>query len=61
MLTQMNASKLMSFNYDTKQWEWDLPMIAAMNVPEDVVGFLLDELDKRMVPYPSFRSAFSSQ
>jgi predicted ATPase len=47
MLTQMDLMKLIWFNYEAKQWEWDLQKIAAMNVPEDVVGFLLDELDKR--------------
>lgn len=48
ILTQMNATKLISFNYEAKQWEWDMQRIAAMNVPDDVVGFLLDELDKRI-------------
>ena len=50
MLTQMNAMKLISFDYDAKEWGWDLQKIAAMNVPEDIVGFLLDELDKRHPP-----------
>jgi hypothetical protein len=50
MLTQMDLMKLIWFNYEAKQWEWDLQKIAAMNVPEDVVGFLLDELDKRIFP-----------
>jgi len=49
MLTQMNAMKLISFDYDAKEWRWDLQKIAAMNVPEDIVGFLLDELDKRHI------------
>ena len=43
----MNATKLISFNYETKKWGWDLQKLATMNVPEDVVEFLLDELDKR--------------
>lgn len=51
MLTQMDAMKLIWFNYETKQWVWDLQKIAAMNVPEDVVGFLLDELDKCILPH----------
>jgi len=54
MLTQMNATKLISFNYEAKEWEWDLQKIAAMNVPEDIVGFLLDELDKRHSPPSQF-------
>ena len=47
MLTLMNASGLITFNYEDKMWEWDLHKIAAMNVPEDVVEFLLEELDNR--------------
>jgi predicted ATPase len=43
----MKASKLIEFNYDNRKWEWDLQKIAAMNVPEDVVDFLLEELHKR--------------
>lgn len=46
----MDVMKLIWFNYEAKQWEWDLQKIAAMNVPEDVVGFLLDEMDKRIFP-----------
>jgi hypothetical protein len=32
-------------------WEWDLQKIAAMNVSEDVVEFLLEELDTRSFPF----------
>jgi hypothetical protein len=49
MLSLMNSSKLINFNYDDKRWEWDLHEIAAMNVPEDIVEFLLEELDKRIL------------
>jgi len=45
MLSLMNQSKLINFNYDTKLWEWDLHKISAMNVSEDVVAFLLGELE----------------
>ena len=47
MLTLMNSSNLISFSYGDKRWEWDLQKISAMNVPEDVVEFLLEELQKR--------------
>jgi predicted ATPase len=47
MLILINSSKLVTFNYDNRVWEWDLQKIAAMNVSEDVVDFLLEELHKR--------------
>jgi len=53
MLTLMNSANLISFSYDNKQWDWDLQKISAMNVPEDVVEFLLEELQKRN---PSIRN-----
>ena len=51
MLSLMNSSKLITFDYAEKKWGWDLHQIAAMNVPEDIVEFLLDELDKRIFPH----------
>jgi hypothetical protein len=48
MLSLMNSSQLIIFNYEEKIWEWDLHKIAGMNVPEDVVEFLLKELDRRI-------------
>lgn len=48
MLQQMNSSHAVWFNYDNKKWEWDLARVAAMNVSEDVIDFLLEELHKRI-------------
>jgi predicted ATPase len=47
MLSLMNSMNLITFNYEEKEWQWDLQKIAAMNIPEDVVDFLLEELDNR--------------
>ena len=47
MLTLMNSANLISFSYDNKRWDWNLQKISAMNVPEDVVEFLLEELQNR--------------
>lgn len=47
MLSLMKSMNLIMFNYEEKKWQWDLQKIAAMNVPEDVVDFLLDGLDNR--------------
>jgi len=51
MLSLMNSLQLITFNYEKKMWEWDLYKIAAMNVPEDIVEFLLEELDTRSFPF----------
>jgi hypothetical protein len=48
MLFLMNSSKLVTFSYDSKNWEWDIQKIAAMNVSEDVVDFLLEEFHTRI-------------
>jgi predicted ATPase len=47
MLSKMNSTKLITFYYEDKKWEWDLPGIAALNVLEDVAMFLLEDLHKR--------------
>jgi hypothetical protein len=47
MLSLMNSTNLIMFNYEETKWEWDLHKITAMNIPGDVVGFLLEELDNR--------------
>lgn len=55
----MNSANLISFNYDNKRWEWDLQKISAMNVPEDVVEFLLEELQKRNL-FQGIQSKYST-
>ncbi len=47
MLQQVNSSHAVWFNYEDKKWEWDLARLAAMNISEDVIEFLLEELHKR--------------
>jgi hypothetical protein len=42
----MNSSNAITFNYEIKKWEWDLARMAALNVSEDVIDFLLEELHK---------------
>lgn len=52
MLQQMNSSNAVWFNYDAKKWQWDLARVRAMNVSEDVIDFLLEELQKRKISWP---------
>jgi hypothetical protein len=44
----MNQAKYISFNYEKKEWNWDLPKISVMKINEDIVDFLLGELHIRM-------------
>ncbi|GAA5903955.1 uncharacterized protein JCM6883_002039 [Sporobolomyces salmoneus] len=46
LLKSFNAEGLFTFNFDTRQWEFDLNLIASKTVSSDVVDLLLVQLRK---------------
>ncbi|GAA6006530.1 hypothetical protein JCM11491_004996 [Sporobolomyces phaffii] len=46
LLKSFNAEGLFTFNFDTRQWEFDLNVIASKTVSSDVVELLLVQLRK---------------
>jgi predicted ATPase len=51
MLLLMNSSGLIKFDYEERNWKWDLQQISEMKVSEDIAQFLVDQLYRCISPH----------